>query len=473
MAGIAEQLRQAVLQAAIQGKLTEQLPEDGDARELLAEIRAEKERLIEEKTIRKEKELKAVTEDELDFTIPQNWAVIRLGNLGIFRKGPFGSTLTKSMFVPKSSDAIKVYEQKNAIQKDATLGEYYITKEYYETKMKTFEVFPDDIIVSCAGTIGETYILPENIEKGIINQALMKITLFPQIDARYFLLYFDFSLKKNAQENSKGSAIKNIPPFDTLKNYSVPVPPISEQKRIVARVNELMTKIDELEKIETDLRALHKAFPGDMKSALLQAAMQGRLTEQRPEDGNANSLKEKIQNERKKAGKCKPVNDIPAEDMESIPPNWQMLRTENVLALTDGEKVSNVQLPYLEARYLRGKVTATIKEEGKRVNAGQHLILVDGENSGEVFLAPEDGIMGSTFKVLFIPECVLTSFVQYFLKMNQGLLRDNKKGAAIPHLNKDVFRNMLFPIPPLAEQQRIVDKLDKLLPICDDLQENL
>ena len=234
-----------------------------------------------------------------------------------------------------------------------------------------------------------------------------------------------------------------------------------------------MAKIDELEKVENELNALHKAFPGDMKAALLQAAMQGKLTEQLPKDENAEDLKNQILNERKSAGKCKSTDTISDEDIASIPSNWQVLRTENVLALTDGEKVTDVQLPYLEAKYLRGKVAATIKEDGKRVVAGQYLILVDGENSGEVFLAPEEGIMGSTFKVLFIPKCVSASFVQYFLKMNQSLLRENKKGAAIPHLNKDVFRNTLFPIPPLAEQRRIVEKLDKLLPLCDSLEEKL
>jgi len=139
-----------------------------------------------------------------------------------------------------------VTEQKNAIQKDATLGEYYISRDYFESRMTGFEVVPGDIIVSCAGTIGETYILPENIEQGIINQALMRMKIFSPMYIPYFLTFFDVVLKQNARLSSKGSAIKNIPPFEILKNYLVPLPPLAEQKRIVAKLNEMLPLCEEL-----------------------------------------------------------------------------------------------------------------------------------------------------------------------------------------------------------------------------------
>ena len=150
------------------------------------------------------------------------------------------------MFVPESTpNRIKVYEQKNAIQHDERLGNYYITTQKY-VDMICFTVGPLDYIVSCAGTIGETYVMPDNFERGIINQALMKIKLFEPTYVSYFLMYFDFILKKNAKMNSKGSAIKNIPPFEILKKYLVPLPPLAEQKRIVAKLEEILPLCDKL-----------------------------------------------------------------------------------------------------------------------------------------------------------------------------------------------------------------------------------
>ena len=149
------------------------------------------------------------------------------------------------MFVPDSETAYKVYEQKNAIQKNNNLGDYYIDAEKFE-ELKGFEVNPQDIIVSCAGTIGETYVLPKTIRKGIINQALMIIRLYlPQIQD-FYLYYFDFILKKTAATEGKGTAIKNIPPFEILKNYLFPLPPLAEQHRIVAKIEELFTQLDNI-----------------------------------------------------------------------------------------------------------------------------------------------------------------------------------------------------------------------------------
>ena len=251
-----ERLKKSILQEAVQGKLVSQDPSDEPAEALLERIRAEKQRLIKEGKIKKDKHESVIfrrdnshyekrgseevcIDDEIPFEVPSSWALIRLDDIGIYRKGPFGSSLTKSMFVPKGADTVKIYEQKNAIQKDHTLGTYYITRQYYESKMKSFTVEPGDILVSCAGTIGETYILPEQIELGIINQALMRMTIFAPIDLDYFLLYFDYVLKQAAKETSKGSAIKNIPPFEIFKKLILPLPPLEEQKRIVEKVREL------------------------------------------------------------------------------------------------------------------------------------------------------------------------------------------------------------------------------------------
>ena len=257
IASFPDLLRKSILQEAIQGKLVPQDSNDEPASVLLERIRAEKQRLIKEGKIKKDKHESIIfrrdnsyyekrgseevcIDDEIPFEPPVTWEFIRLNDIADYRKGPFGSSLTKSMFVPRGENVVKVYEQKNAIQKDYTLGSYYIRRDYYESKMSSFTVLPGDIIVSCAGTIGETYIMPKNIELGIINQALMRIRIFAPIDIDFFLLYFDYVIKKQTKENSKGSAIKNIPPFNVFKRIIFPLPPAEEQKRIVERVHRIL-----------------------------------------------------------------------------------------------------------------------------------------------------------------------------------------------------------------------------------------
>ncbi len=232
-------LKNKLINAGIQGKLTKQFPEDGNTEDLYSKIQAERMIILERRKGKEDKKIKAV-ESDVPFKIPSHWKWIRLGNIGLFKKGPFGSALTKSMFVQKGMDTVKVYEQQHAIKKDWELGTYYITREYFNEKMSGFEVMPGDIIVSCAGTIGETYIMPDEIEQGIINQALMRVTLAEGIDKKFFQYYFDANLKKSAQEESNGSAIKNIPPFDVLKNWYFPLTSIEEQRRIVSKIDEIL-----------------------------------------------------------------------------------------------------------------------------------------------------------------------------------------------------------------------------------------
>lgn len=213
----------------------------------------------------------------------------------------------------------------------------------------------------------------------------------------------------------------------------------------------------------------------ELKNSILQLAVQGKLVPQYKEDEPASELLKRIEQEKStliKAGiikKYKELSTLSADDCPfDIPESWIWMKLGDMCQLLDGVKRRGEKHPYLEAKYLRGKVDATILNEGKFVEKGTRLILVDGENSGEVFNSTQDGYMGSTFKVLFFPQVLSEEYVLYFLLFKRTAFRNNKTGAAIPHLNKELFFNMPFPIPPLAEQKRIVAKIEELMPLIEE-----
>ncbi len=186
------------------------------------------------------------------------WEQRKFGDLADYKKGPFGSAITKDMFVPKDKDSVKVYEQQNAINKDWSLERYFLPKEYVLTKLKSFEVYGGDIIVSCAGTIGEIYEIPQNAEAGVINQALMRVRVNEDIvDKSMFTIAFSNMIDEFTRTHSNGSAIKNIPPFADLKPMQVLIPSMSEQKKIsgyFCHLDRLITlhqrKCDELRQVK-------------------------------------------------------------------------------------------------------------------------------------------------------------------------------------------------------------------------------
>ena len=246
-----QQLRQTILNLAVRGKLVRQDPKHEPAADLLNRTEKEKRALTIHNKSRKQ-ELVTISDDDAPFDLPENWAWCRLPQIldvgDSLRRGPFGSSITKSMFVAKSAIATKVYEQKNAIRKDYSLGSYYINLSEYPN-LKSFIAGPGDIIISCAGTIGETYLLPSEAPEGIINQALLKLRLYRKtVDDRYFMLVFKASTKSRIEEDAKGTAMKNIGSIDYLKHKLLfPLPPFAEQHRILAKVDELMMLCDELE----------------------------------------------------------------------------------------------------------------------------------------------------------------------------------------------------------------------------------
>ena len=456
-----KKLRQKILDLAIHGKLVPQDPNDEPASVLLQRIRTEKERLIKEGKIkRSRKSVKTSDTPHYPYELPEGWVWCKLDDLAFYKKGPFGSSLTKAMFVPKGDDTYKVYEQKNAIQKDCTLGTYYISKEKYDS-LFGFAVQPFDIIVSCAGTIGETYVLPQHIKKGIINQALMLIRLYCREIEQFYLLYFDFILKEEANTSSKGTAIKNIPPFDVLKNFYIPIPPLKEQRRILDEVNKWLSFVESVETSTLNLQDTIK----QTKSKILDLAIHGKLVPQNPADEPASELLKRIN----------PKAEIACdnEHYPQLPKGWAITSMHEVCNLFDGEKQDYRSMINLDVKFLRRQSDGKVLKGGRYVPANTYMILVDGENSGEVFKTPIEGYQGSTFKQLSINENMNEEYVLHIINLHRKALRENKVGSAIPHLNKKLFKAIEVPIPPYAEQERIIVAINTVFRCLDTIEESL
>ena len=458
-----KKLRQKILDLAIRGKLVPQDSNDEPASVLLERIKAEKERLIKEGKIKRSKKSAKTSDtphyENVPFEVPESWVWCKLDDLAFYKKGPFGSSLTKAMFVPKGKDTYKVYEQKNAIQKDHKLGSYYISTEKY-CSLSGFAVHPNDIIVSCAGTIGETYVLPQNIQEGIINQALMLIRLYNREIEGFYLLYFDFILKQEAYKESKGTAIKNIPPFDVLKNFFIPIPPKEEQKRILSEVDKWMSFVDGIDTNCKDLQLYIK----HTKSKILDLAIHGKLVPQDPNDEPAIELLKRIN-----------PDFTPCDNghYTQLPEGWTVAPMQVLCSLVDGDKQNGIERTNLDVKYLRGERDAKTLTSGKYVTANSLLILVDGENSGEVFRTPIDGYQGSTFKQLLINENMNEEYVLQIINLHRKVLRESKVGSAIPHLNKKLFKAIEVPIPSYKEQQRIVMAINIAFKQLDLITESL
>ena len=531
-----KQLKNSILQWAIQGKLVPQDPNDEPASVLLDKIRQEKERLIKEKKIKRDKnasiiyrgednsyyekllatgEVKCIDE-EMPFEIPQGWEWCRLNDLALYRKGPFGSSLTKSMFVAKSNQSIKVYEQKNAIQKDYTLGDYYISKEKFET-MQSFIVKPNDIIVSCAGTIGETYRLPSDASIGIINQALMRVTLFDLNMAEYWQIYFAYMLLNEAQMKGAGSAIKNIPPFEYLKAVLVPVPPLSEQNRLVERYNIILSLIDKYELEANKLNSLNQNIYDKLKKSVLQEAIQGKLVPQIAEEGTAQELLEQIKAEKQKLvknGKLKKsalavstifrgddnkyyeqigqetieiTEDIPFE----IPSNWEWRRLRDICSIFTGAtfKKDEAKTDCKGVRILRGgnilpfeiiqktdDIFLSPEQIKESILLKQNDIITPAvtslENIGKMARVEQNmpNITVGGFVFVLRPHYSdewLSKFLLFFMSSPSAIefmkSITNKSGQAFYNIGKERLAMTLVPIPPKDEERRIVVKIEELL----------
>ena len=411
--------------------------------------------------------------------MPDSWAWARLGALAHYKKGPFGSSITKAMFVPESKDAIKVYEQKNAINKNDTLGNYFVTKEKYE-ELKGFEVFPGDIIVSCAGTIGETFVMPNSMRKGIINQALMKISLYDSSIKDFYLIYFDCKLKALANEQGYGMALKNIPPFDILKHYLVPLPPLPEQRRIIDKINivsNVLTAIDNhIDKLSIDI--------SNVKFKILDLAIRGKLVPQDPNDEPASVLLERIRAEKEeliKQGKIKrdkkesvifkgDDNSYYEKYGEKLPSGWVVTNFETLLEYEQPTKYivsdTNYKPTYKTPVLTAGKsFILGYTNETDNIFDDLPVIIFDDFTTESKFVDFSFKVKSSAMKILHINQDLVLPKYAFYLMQATEIDHDNHQRYWISTYSQEIVA-----LPPINEQERILTALEHYFNLLDTLQ---
>ena len=493
-----KQLKNSILQWAIQGKLVPQDPNDEPASVLLDRIRQEKARLVKEKKIKKDKnesiiyrgednsyyekflatgEVKCI-DDEIPFEVPQGWEWERWGNIS--------QSIQYGYNAPALEKGIIKMVRISDIQNNKVLWEKVPYCIIEEKDIETYLLEVNDILFArTGGTVGKSFLVEEVPEPAIYAGYLIRTRYSQELCPQYLKSFMESQLY---WEQLKSGTIATAQPNcngKTLGRMLLPIPPKAEQIRLVQKLASLLPVLHRYAKTQQDLDNLYEGINDKLKKSILQEAVQGRLVPQFSEEGTAQELLEQIRQEKQKLikeGKLKnaALSDsviykgddnkyyeringqiVEIELPFEYPNSWAVLRLKDICQLIDGEKRDGKGI-CLDVKYLRGKSSATLVEKGKFVYAGDNIILVDGENSGEVFTAPQDGYMGSTFKQLWLSFVMWKPYILAFILFYKEQLRNSKRGAAIPHLNKELFYNLPIGIPPYREQQRIAKRIDEL-----------
>ena len=419
-------------------------------------------------------------DDEIPFELPKGWEWCRLGTIFQTSSGTTPQSNNPLSYKDGDINWIRTTDLNNEILRNA---EVKITEQAcVDYKLK--EVPINAVCIAMyggAGTIGKHALIQF---RTTINQSVCAI--HPNIDCSSKFLHIFIQYQRPYWMDFAAGSRKD-PNINQLiiQHCLFPLPPLAEQQRIVAKIEELMPLVEQYGKAQSELEALNSNIHEQLKKSILQYAIEGKLVPQCEKDGTAEGLLQEIQAEKQRLyaeGKLKKKDlthstifrgednkyyeqvDGTAIQIESdydFPNTWAVVKLSHICRLIDGEKKEGQHI-CLDAKYLRGKSTGTYLDKGKFVAKGNNIILVDGENSGEVFTVPHDGYMGSTFKQLWVSCSMHLPYVLYFIQFYKDLLRNSKKGAAIPHLNKEFFYSLIIGIPPFQEQKRIANAIEEL-----------
>ena len=436
-------LRQKILDLAIHGKLVPQDPNDEPASVLLERIRAEKERLVKEGKIKRPKKTKATSDKpHYENKLPNGWCLTNIGELLINRDGerkPVSSAI-------RNKQKNKVYNYYGAAGIIDKVDGYLFNERLLligEDGANLLSRSKDNAFFADGKywVNNHAHVL-DAIDKNLLDFVAIVINAMKLDD------YITGSAQPKLSQ-------------DNLNKIPIALPPLYEQIRIVAKLKYWFSFVDCIEYNKGNLQDTIK----QVKSKVLDLAIHGKLVPQAPMDESASELLKRIN----------PKAEITCDNghYQKLPKGWGITPMQTLCALVDGEKQNDIERINLDVKFLRGEREAKVLTSGKYTAANTLLILVDGENSGEVFRAPVDGYQGSTFKQLSFHEEMYTDYVLQVINLHRKTLRENKVGSAIPHLNKKLFKAINVPIPPYEEQKRIVNAVSKTFTILDTIAENL
>ncbi|MFS9268968.1 restriction endonuclease subunit S [Streptococcus infantis] len=484
-----QQLKNAILQQAIQGKLVEQRAEEGTGQELYKAIQDEKQKLIQEGKLKKQKALPGITEEEIPFEIPETWKWVRLGDLS--KSVQYGYNAPA-----KNEGRIKMVRISD-IQDDSVCWDTVPYCDIREEEIEQYLLKNNDILFArTGGTVGKSFLV-KNISENAIYAGYLIRTQYGKNIVPQFLKYFMGSelywsqlrigTIATAQPNCNGQ---------TLSKMILPLPPLAEQKRIVEKIEELLPLVERYEKAWNRLEELNKKFPLDMQKAILGQAIQGKLVEQRAEEGTGHELYKVIQDEKQqliqegKLKKQKALPEITEDEIPfEIPETWKWVRLREVV-YNHGQKKPSSTFSYIDI--------GSIDNENQRLNENENIIEAEKAPSRARKIVHMDDVLYATVRPYLHNMCIIdkdfvyppiastgfavmacfnnfyNKYLFYYL-LSPTFDRyansiENSKGVAYPAINDERLYKAIVPLPPLAEQERIVEKIEELLPLVEKLK---
>lgn len=473
-----QELRTSVFQFAVQGKLVEQRPEEGTGEELFQQIQAEKQALINAGVFKKDKPLPKITEDEIPYDIPDAWRWVRLDDVVTksIKRGKSPTYAAKSgtlVFAQKCNTKAGYIDLDIALFLDESKLEKYPKEEFMQDK---------DIVINSTGngTLGRVGVYrdtdnPRNLP--IVPDSHVTVIRATQSVAAEYVYYVLKYYQPYMEKLGTGSTNQTELSANVVRAMLFPLPPLAEQKRIVAKLEEILPLIDRYEAAWNKLEEFNKRFPGDMQKSILQLAIQGKLVEQRPEEGTGEELFQQIQAEKQaliKAGKIKkekPLPEITEDEMLfDIPGTWCWVRLADLVEIYTGKKDANFGSPDGQYDFFTCS-NQPIKCKSYSYD-GEYLIMPgNGANIGMVIHYKGKFEAYQRTYLLENTYGIFMKYLKYHLESNwKQYNADKMYGSAIPYIKLGNLTNYCVALPPLAEQKRIVAKLEEILPLCDRLK---
>ena len=473
----AAELKASILDLAIRGKLVAQDPDDEPASELLARIAGEKARLIKEKKIKKEKPLAPIDESEVPFALPKGWAWCKLGSvMNIVSARRVHQSDWKSSGVPfyRAREIVRLAETGSAD------NDLYITEELFDEFSKSGCPKPGDLMVTAVGTIGTCYVVKTGDRFYYKDATVLCFENYGGISAEYVLhLMHSPYMQEVMHENSAGTTVDTIT-MVRANEYLMPLPPLAEQKRIVEKVEELMPLVERYEKAEAKRIELEKALPGDLEKSILQEAIQGKLVEQDPKDEPASELLARIAAEKaklikeKKIKKEKPLAPIDESEVPfALPKGWAWCRLGEICEVVMGQSPDGSSInKYDGVEFHQGKICfsdyeiAVSREKTlspTKIVPPDSVLLCVRAPVGKVNVTSRRICIGRGLCALVPKGGMLPRFLFTWLQPYEAVFNAQATGSTFKAISKEIVLNQIVPLPPLAEQKRIVAKVDELL----------